>query len=186
MLRQIARDRQRHAHDTAFGRCVSSLADLPIKGGDWRRIDDHARFFAIHSCAGEQGGKARNDVEAADQVDLDSLAERVQRMGRTILAHDTKARRNARAVHQHTRRPQLRFGRCQPRIHGLGAGHIDLMEAATQPFGERRTSFLVQVEDRHASAKLGQPFGSRTAQPRSAASDDSAQILNVHDRSSLA
>ncbi len=186
VLRQITRDRQRHPNHAAFGSGIGGLADLTIKGSDRRGIDDHARFFAIHPRSGKPGGETRNDVEAADQVDLDGLAKCVERVRRSILPHHAEPRRHACAIYQYARRSQLRLSRRQCRVHRLRAGHVHMVKAAAQPLGQGSPRFLVQVEDSDAGAKLGQPCGGRAAQPRSTAGHDGAQIPDVHDRSSVA
>ncbi len=48
-LREVARDRQRHADDAALGRRVGDLADLAVERGDRGGVDDDAALAVSRS-----------------------------------------------------------------------------------------------------------------------------------------
>ena len=78
---QIASHRQAHTGDRGLGRRVGDLSDLAFEGGDRSGVDDDAALFGLivhrivlaHLPSGEPA-----DIEGADQVEVDALAEGVQ------------------------------------------------------------------------------------------------------------
>lgn len=65
MLRQITRDWQRHAGDSAIGGGKSRLPDLAIESHDRRRVDNHPTFSLYLCCSYGARGNFGNDVECA-------------------------------------------------------------------------------------------------------------------------
>ena len=79
MTRQLPRQRQRHAHNAAFGRGVSYLPDLPLKGRHRGRSNDHApSAILIGLVHGHGVCGAANHVKGADQVHLQHAREPLQ------------------------------------------------------------------------------------------------------------
>ena len=102
-LGQFPGDRQRHPDDAALGRRVGGLADLAVEGGDGSGVHDHPALLAVqvrrqHPFRGEPG-----DIEGADQVHLDDLAEQVEGK-RAVLADHFGRRADPGTVDQDPQR----------------------------------------------------------------------------------
>ena len=118
------------------------------------------------------GGDQADHVEGADQIDLDHLAEHVERV-RSVLADRLQRDRDAGAVDQDARRRRARFADLGDRRFGiLGARHVaferDAAELGRDLFGTRQPD----VEDRDPGAPGGKRASRRLAQSRAAAGDD--------------
>jgi hypothetical protein len=97
---QLACDRQRHGMDATLGGGIGSLADLAVEGCNGSGRDDHAAFAISQRL--ELGCAVREQtqhVEAADQVDLDDLAEQVEIM-RAVASGDPDSGCNTGAIDQ--------------------------------------------------------------------------------------
>src|SRR5262245_35674273 len=95
---QLACDGQGHTGNAAFRRRISGLADLSVKGGDRRGVDDHAPFaFLARLGSGHGCGRQSNRVERADQVDADDARETVEGHG-AVLANYARRIADAGAV----------------------------------------------------------------------------------------
>ena len=85
LVGEVARDRQGHADDAAFGCGVGGLADLALVGGDRGGVDDDAALGAAVGAdrvVGEDAlGGAADDVERADQVHNQRLPEQIRTLG---------------------------------------------------------------------------------------------------------
>src|ERR1035437_5169271 len=87
--RQVPGGRHRHADDPALGRGVGDLACLSLDASDGRGVDDHAaQAVGVDGLgARDGGGPDPHQVERADQVDVDDLAEGRQVVRGSVAAH---------------------------------------------------------------------------------------------------
>src|SRR6516164_1447804 len=109
--REVTCGRHGHPDDPALGRRVGQLAGLPLDAGYRGCVDDHAALaVGIHRLgAGDRRRPDAHQVERADQVDVDHLAEGGERVRGSVAVDGALGPADARAVHDHAqRRPQAR------------------------------------------------------------------------------
>src|SRR3546814_11113417 len=88
-----------HAGDAGLGGGVGDLPDLALEGGDAGGVDDHAALVVIGLVLRHVGRGEAAPVEGGDQVEVDDLAEGVERV-RPVLAERARGDAAAGRVHQ--------------------------------------------------------------------------------------
>ena len=185
--RQVARRRQREADDAALGRGVGDLADLTVEGGDRRGADADAPLASlVRLVVHHRGGGQPQDVEGADQVDLDHVVEELQVVGplpsrRALCPADSRAA---------DRDPQPALGarrRLDRRLYRLRLDHVCLDEAGAlaELGGELLALLRVQVAEDDARPGAVQRAGGGRPQPRRATCDQRTCTVDPHRRLSL-
>src|SRR5690606_12745363 len=187
LLREVARDRQGHADDTALGGGIGRLSDLTGFGGDGGGVDDNAALAVDRIEREHPGGRLRDAAESADEVDLDDhfiVFERVVRdRPRLAVAGDRfPCLARTGAVDEDTFLTELRPDRREACIDLLFRGHIDFGECPAEFPGERLALFLVEVKDTHLDAVLGELAARRGAKSWRSASDNCSQSFEFHLR----
>ncbi len=110
---------------------------------------------------GDPLGAQPQHVEGADQVDLDHLAERVQREDAVLAQHPDRVA-GAGAVDHDAQRPQ-RLGDVEGRGHRLLVGDVGRRE--TRMLAELADDVLtLEVEHDHLRARVEQALGGGQAQ----------------------
>ncbi|MND80576.1 hypothetical protein D3C80_723490 [compost metagenome] len=181
--RQFTGRRQGQAGDRALGGGVGGLTDLAVVGGNRGGVDDHptltlsARFAFGHGCSGQA-----QQVEAADQVDVDHPAEAVQAMG-AILAQDLFGADDTGAVDQAMETAERGNGGID---RGLGGALLtDIgnrkVRLATQRLGLGSDRLGIEVDQHHLGSSLDEHLCGSGAQPGSCAADDEVLVGNLHD-----
>src|SRR5450830_392404 len=180
--RQLPRGWQCQAGDRTFGRGIRRLTDLPVKRRHRRGIDDHAALtvgIRLGFCNGRSG--QAQQVEAADQVDVDHLGKAGQPMG-AVLAEDLLAAHHTGAVHQPVQATKGRNGG----LHGgFASGFLaDVRHGAagvvTQLFGFGRDRVGIQVHQHHLGTGSDQHFSGGCTEARRAAADQKNLVFNLH------
>ncbi len=116
-------------------------------------------------------------VERADQVDLDDLAERIERE-RAVLAQRLDRVAGARAVDAMRTGPSD-LGDVERGGHGGLVGDVGLGEG--RPVTELVDGlFAPDVEHDHLRARVEQSLGGRQAQARRATGDDGYGVFDLH------
>src|SRR5207249_7171924 len=113
------------------GSRVGWLANLTVEGGDRRGVDDHAALaLSIREVLHHEDGCQADDIEGADQIDLDDTLETLQRQG-ALPANDALSSSDTGAVDHNMDAPKallhLRQGTlhvCTDRDIGLHEEHI--------------------------------------------------------------
>jgi hypothetical protein len=162
-----------------LGRRIRRLAHLPVVGGDARGRDQHAALAGrlglvpAHRLRGEA-----DHVEAADQVDVDRLGERGERM-RAFLADGLDAEGDAGAIHQADQLAEPERGG----DGGLAVGFlrdVAAHEAAADLGRDRLAPIRLQVGDHDLGAVLGEHPRRAFAEAGSAAGDDEYLACDFH------
>ena len=181
-LRELAGDRQHHRNDAALGGGIGGLPDLPVIGGDRGGRDDHAALAVIerierrHRVGGEPDG-----VERADEVDVDHPREILERH-RPVAADDAARRRDAGAVDEDARRPEL-VARLRDGSGGLvGVDHVAGDGDAADLRRHLRRRLDVDVEDRHLGAERRELRRGRPAEAGAAAGDERCITTGMHGK----
>src|SRR2546425_6739221 len=100
-LGEVARNRERHAHNAALRGRVGSLADLAVEGRDRRGIDDDpALTLGPWGVLRHERGAESDAVEGADEVHLDDAGELFE-LRRTRSPDGFHRRADASAVDEH-------------------------------------------------------------------------------------
>ena len=87
-LGHVARRGQGHADDAALRGRVGDLADLAVVGGDRGGVDaDAALAFLVGLVLAHRRGGEAQDVEGADQVDLDHVGEEFEVVGAALVGN---------------------------------------------------------------------------------------------------
>ena len=112
LLRQVARDRQRHADDAALGRRVGGLTDLAVERRDRRGVDDDATLSSpIGSVLAIRSAASRSTLKVPTKLMPDHLRNAVQRE-RAVLGQRLNGIADARTVDVDPQRAQ-RLGHIQ-------------------------------------------------------------------------
>ena len=85
---EVAGHRQAHARDAGLGRGVGDLPDLALERGDGRGVDDDAALLGLvvdGFLLAHVERREPADVEGADEVEVDGLAERLQAVRAVLL-----------------------------------------------------------------------------------------------------
>ena len=174
------RRRQHHADDPGLGGGVGGLTQLALAGGDRGGRDDHSALAVVERLGGGHisGGQAQQ-IEAADQVDLDDLCEVVERH-RPAAPDDALGRRDAGAVDQDSRRAMSLAGLPDSGLGRIGAGHVAGDAKPANLRRDRGRLVAVEVEYADLGAGLGQVARGLFAQSRTAAGDDGAMTRYIH------
>ena len=179
-LGEFARGGQHECRHTAFGGRIGRLADLAFESGDGCGHHDQPAFAAriggkrLHAGRGEA-----REVERADQVHFDHLAEGVERQ-RPFLADDARGGRDPGAVHEHAGRA-MRLGRRGDGLLGvLRRGHVAGQRQPADFGRDRARGVDIHVEDGDFGSRLGQGLGRPRPQSRAAARDDRRLSFDVH------
>ena len=177
LTRQVAGDRQGHADDTALGRRVRCLADLTVERRHRGRVDDDALLAVDRLGLGDALGRQPDDVERADQVDLDDLAEPGQRE-RTVLAQGLDGVADAGAVDVDADRPH-RLGGVQGGGDACFIGDVGGDELGSRSeFGDDVLTLEVDHDD--TGPGVEQALGGGQAQAGGPAGDDGDGIFDLH------
>ena len=111
------------------------MPDLPIVGRRRGGVDDNPALLAYAASLNQARGELRQNVERAQQVDRDDLAELGQRQRRSVAIDDLGRGADPCAVDEDAGWAIPLFG-C---VDGLGdlilAKHISLAEMSTDLFG---------------------------------------------------
>ena len=178
LVGEVARGRERQAHDAALGGRVGGLPDLAFEGGDRGGVDDHPAL------AGEGirldhllGGEAQ-DVEGADEVDHDDAGELLQGHG-ALAAQNAAGGADARAADGDVQPAEL----CRSRDRRAHAGLVgDVGGDGDGAVAQRRRDVFAtgEVGDHHRGARGVQRLCGRAPQPRCPAGDQRHPTRDLH------
>src|SRR5690606_5486706 len=171
------------ADDAALRGGIARLADLPVEGGDRRRVHDHAtlavvvRLVVLHDV-----GRFLDQDERAEQVHLERALERRCRQ-RTFPSQHAGGQEDARAVHRQRDAVHQVGGFAHRGLHRRLVGDVGTDEARSRPElgGALRALLLVQVEQGDPAAGGDDPLRRCEAQSRCAAGDDGFRVFELHD-----
>ena len=137
-MRELARDRQRHARDRGLGGGVRGLADLAFEGRDRGGVDDHAALaigggrVVLHD---GRGGLVAQ--ERADEIDVHDAREEIAGH-RAVLAEHAARADDAGAIDQQVDAAHGRARGFHGGVHFGFRGDVALGEAALPPSDGRR------------------------------------------------
>ncbi|MNQ81447.1 hypothetical protein D3C85_964700 [compost metagenome] len=178
--RQFTGSGQGQADNRAFGGRVGGLADLAVVGGDRGGVDDHAALaVGIGLRLGNGRGGQAQQVETANQVDVDHLAETGQCV-RAVLAEDFLATDHAGAVDQPVQAAKGRYSGLDRRFRRRFLGDVGHHALGTQAFGLGGERFCVHVHQHHFGAGADQHFSGGRPQSGSAATDEKNLVCDLH------
>jgi hypothetical protein len=163
-----------------FEGAIGCLADLTFIGRHRSGRDDDAPLAVRERI--ESGDLRRGDpqeVEAADQIDLDDAPKRIERQ-RTVATDDPSGGADAGAIDGDARRAVPLTRRLNGRFDRTGVGHIaaDREPAYRARRGGRRR--LVDVQDRNLDPRRGQRFCRCLAETGGSAADDCRLSRDLH------
>ncbi|MNJ37217.1 hypothetical protein D3C77_320270 [compost metagenome] len=175
---------QRQAGDGTLGGSIGGLADLAVVGGNRGGVDNDptltfgARFTFGHGCSGQT-----QQIEAADQINVDDPAETLQAVG-AVLAQDFLGTDNAGAVDQPLQAAKRGnssidggLGRCL--LTDVGNGETCL---AAQRLCFGLYGFGIEVDQHDLGTRFDEHFGGGCTEARGRAADDEVLVGNLHDR----
>jgi acyl-CoA synthetase (AMP-forming)/AMP-acid ligase II len=179
---EIPGHRQAHARDAGLSRGVGYLPDLPLEGGDRRRVDDDAALpFPVRLVLAHVPGLQPVEVERPDQVELDELAE-VGEWQRAVAADGALAETAARGVHRDVQ-AAVRLGRgFQCRLSSLGVRNVTRVKRGGVAQGGRHLRAFTpgQVKHGHPRSPLREELGARPAHAGTASGHDCHFPRSVH------
>src|SRR5215469_3194905 len=182
--RQVPGRRNRHTDDAAFGRRVGELASLAFDAGDRSGVDDHAACPVGIGRLG-LGDRCRADaheVECADQIDVDDLAEGRPVVRRAVPAHGSLCPADARAVDDEAQRRASGRRHLDGRSDRLGITNVGPDELTADLVGKRFAEWLVEVSDDYRGAGRSQRADRCRTQPASPAGHDCSGSVDFHGR----
>ncbi|GAA3208572.1 hypothetical protein GCM10020256_05110 [Streptomyces thermocoprophilus] len=181
VLGEVAGGGDGHAGDTGLGGGVGDLADLALVRGDGRRVDDEAApALGVRLLLDHGGGGEPQDVEGADQVDVDDRAEQVQ-VVRAAAADDAGGRGDAGAVDGEPQRGAVGLDPGEGLLDGLLTGDVGGQQCDALGAGSGLLDGLVQVEAVDGGATGGEGGGGRRAEPGGGAGDQGGGSCDVHE-----
>ncbi len=179
-LRELARDRQRHRDDAAFGGRIRRLSDLTVIGSDRGGRDHDAALAGFKRLQLRHfRGRQPQHVEGADQVDADHPVEIGERH-RAIAADHPFCHSDAGAIHQY---PRWTMGLRRRDDRGLGGtcvGDVADNRDTSDFGGDAFRELGIEVAHGDPGALRCQPARGRGAQSRCATGDDGGLILQLH------
>ena len=182
MAGQLAGDGQGHADDAALGRRIRCLADLTFEGGHARGVDDHAAVTGRRRRILRHGRRCQtDDVERADQVDLDDLREARKRM-RSGPAEDTFGYGDARALKGTVQAAEGLHRVVHRVLDACFIGDVGGNEASalSQFLGQSLAGLAVDIGDDEVAAGPGEQPDGRRAETGAAAADQEGVAGDVH------
>ncbi len=177
VLRKVSGCREGEADDSRLGGSVRGLANLSLIGGDGGSVDNYSSLSVLVAFGLRYGlGGERENVEGADQVDLDDRGVELQVM--CLLAEDAHGGANAGAVDQGAKRGTgTRPSHGGPHLIGFGHVRFDVLDSC---HCGGVIDARLQVEDKDVSAVVGQCFGARGAEPGGSSCDDGGGVVELH------
>src|ERR1700733_1682797 len=183
---KVARQRQGEGGDATLRARVGGLTNLALEGGDRGDVHDEAALTVLPGLIGRHmAGGVPDDIEAANQVDLDGPPEHVERK-QVAAAIDRPVRgAHSGAADEQIRRPEM-LRRCvDGRLHLIGVRHVDGKEGhgiaeLLRPF---RTLGRRQVEDCGAPAGTGHHPHHPFAEAGGASGDERDGVFDPHEAS---
>jgi hypothetical protein len=181
VLREVARQRQRHAHEAGLAGRVGLLADLAVERGHRRRQHHHAAFAAFERrLRGDARRRQPNDVVGADEVDADDALEVLQRRRLPVLADDAPGGADAGDVHDDARGAVRRLGALDGVRDAGAVGDVGDEGAAADLRGHALGAGGVDVEHGHLRALARQLARHRLAEAGAAAGDEGGLSVDLH------
>lgn len=177
---EIASRRKRHADDTALGRRIGHLSDLPLEGGDAGRVDDQASLLADRLETDHSRRRKSQHVERADQIDLDHLAVFGERK-RAFLSDRLARGSDPGTVDQYARRAMGGRGFVEDRT-GRSVGDVATQGQTADLRGHLPGAVEVDVQHSYLRALAGQCGCGRRSETRSATGNDGCNTRYVHSR----
>ena len=180
-LRELARRRHDQADDAALRRRVGGLADLAFVGGDRRGPDDDAALAVGERL--ERSAWRRRRAACALKVPIRLIAMTRSKSASGIGPSRPTMRLAGPMPAQLTR---MRAGPCSAARLGEGGlgrgavGHVAMDGDAVDVDRHLGRGLLIDVEDRHLGAGVGQHARGGGAEAGGAAGDDRGVSSNIH------
>src|SRR5680860_811172 len=168
------------SNDAALGRAVSRLSDLPFVSGYGSGVDNHA---ALTVCVGftlrHISSRKPQNIESSDQVDLDYLAEALQRHN-AVSAQNFGRRANTRAADRNTTKPMGFAGGSQRRLRAFSRAHIAVHEDAANVCSNFLALLFLKIKDGNFTAGRSQRASCAFAKPGRATCYNGRYVFEFH------
>ena len=180
MTRQLAGNRQRHAHHPALRCGVRRLPDLSVKRSHGCRVHDHAALAALERRVRAHHGRGEaNHVECAGEIDAYHAHERVERM-RSVFPENFLRNGDACGIHHAAKRAELGGG-AQPALNARLVRHVDHFESGggAKLAREARARCFVDVRNHDAAARRDDHPNGRLAKTGGAARHEKRAVIEL-------